>query len=604
MKKIFTLVALALASVGMLATAQTNEITTLWGKTMSATYGTSRAGTSMGGDVAVGKDAVAFLGSIGTYSDSDVLKFGDTTIGKGTNYAGTSTSGNETVNLTLTDLDGNVKWSVYSTNGELMTNCDRVKIGNDGSVYAAFMMRHTEGRGTETPGFIDASGNETKLSDWNCISSTDNKEHRYYKVLVMKVSADGNIQWIREIVGDHTPVAGSSLLVNGIPTYLYGLAVTDDAIYVSGRATATTEFAKADGSKLTLTPHNVAGWSGDSQTTAGDMFVAKLDKDGYAENLLTTTGNVDYETSATVEQFGNRLYLMASVKGLASSTDYKLGSTTYSVPEYVSLLVAELDKDLGVKWSHLYKGSENAKKSKGILQYMRMNKIGDDLWLSGMGQYNLSNEDGTKTMAMTSTLNEGYILRLNANNGDWINATTAIKDFESAITGYMGVFGDEAKDEIWVYGYNFKNDGVFLRKYNKDLTTDKTQTKLLGGSLPTAYAAASSSDRLYTVARGRGSLAFAGKTETITADKYTAVYACYQLPYNVATVVENVAAKTANKVYGTQGELHVVAEQPAVVTVYNIMGAVVARLNAEVGDNAVSLPAGIYIAEGKKVVVR
>lgn len=99
MKKIFTLVALALASVGTLATAQTNEITTLWGKTMSATYGTSRTGTSMGGDVAVGKDAVAFLGSVGTYSDTDVLKFGDTTIGKGTNYAGTSSSGNETVNL-------------------------------------------------------------------------------------------------------------------------------------------------------------------------------------------------------------------------------------------------------------------------------------------------------------------------------------------------------------------------------------------------------------------------------------------------------------------------------------------------------------------------
>ena len=98
--------------MGMLATAQTNDVTAVWGKTMVASYGTSRAGTSMGGDVAVSKDAAVFLGSVGTYSDTDVLKFGDTEIGKGTNYTGSSTSGNETVCLTETDRDGNVKWNV------------------------------------------------------------------------------------------------------------------------------------------------------------------------------------------------------------------------------------------------------------------------------------------------------------------------------------------------------------------------------------------------------------------------------------------------------------------------------------------------------------
>lgn len=605
MKKIFTLVAVALASASMLAVAQTSAVTTLWGKTMTAAYGTSRAGTSMGGDVAVSKNAVAFLGSIGTYSDTDVLKFGDTEIGKGTNYGGTSTSGNETVCMTLTDRDGNVKWNVYSTNGELMTNCDRVRIGDDGSVYATFMLRHTDGRGTETPGFVDATGTETKLADWNCISSADSKEHRYYKVLVMKVSAEGKIQWIREIVGDHTPVEGSTLAVNGTPTYVYGLAVSDDAVYVSGRATAKTEFTKADGSKLTLTPHNVAGWNGDSQTTVGDMYVVKLDKNGYAEKLFTTTGVVDFETSATIDLQGDHLKLIASVKGVDASTDYKVGNSTYSVPKFVSLLVADLDEDLNVNWSHLYKGAEALRKGQGILQYLRLNKIGDDLWISGMGQYNLSNEDGTKTMAMTSTLNEGFILRLNANTGEWINATTALKDFESAITGYMGVFGDEASDDIWVYGYNFKNDGVFIRKYNKDLTTDKSQVKLLGGSLPTAYSAEADGDRLYTVARGRGALAFAGQTETTTVDKYSAVYACYKLPFKVATVVENVAAKTAEtKVFGAQGTLHVVAEQPTTVNVYNMAGTLVAKLNAAAGDNTVALPAGIYIANGQKAVVR
>lgn len=604
MKKIFTLVAVALASMGMLATAQTNDVTAVWGKTMVASYGTSRAGTSMGGDVAVSKDAAVFLGSVGTYSDTDVLKFGDTEIGKGTNYTGSSTSGNETVCLTETDRDGNVKWNVYSTNGELMTNSNKVAIADDGSVYATFMLRHTESRGTETPGFVDATGKETKLAEWNCISSTDNKEHRYYKVLVMKVSAEGKIQWIREIVGDHTPVAGSSASVNGSPVYVYGMAVSDDAVYVSGRATAKTEFVKADGTKLTLTPRNTNGWNGDSQTTVGDLYVAKLDKNGYAQKLFTTTGVVDFETSAILDLEGSHLKLLASVKGVDSSTDYKVGNATYTVPKYASLLVADLDEDLNVNWSRLYKGGEPKKKGQGILQYMHMNKIGDDLWISGMGQYNLSNEDGTKTMTMTGTLNEGFVLRLNANTGEWINSTVACKDFDSAITGYMGVFGDESSDDLWVYGYNFKNDGVFIRKYNKDLTTDKVQVKLLSGLMPTAYNAAADGDRLYIVARGRGALGFYGKTETTQADKYSAVYACYKLPFKVATVVDNVVAKAEAKIYGAQGTLHVVAEQAATVNVYNLTGSLVAKLNVVAGDNTVALPAGIYIANGQKVVVR
>ena len=76
------------------------------------------------------------------------------------------------------------------------------------------------------------------------------------------------------------------------------------------------------------------------------------------------------------------------------------------------------------------------------------------------------------------------------------------------------------------------------------------------------------------------------------------------MPFNIYTAVDNVAAKAEAKIYGTQGTLHVVAEEATTVNVYNLTGSLVAKLSVVAGDNTVALPAGIYIANGQKVVVR
>ena len=304
-----------------------------------------------------------------------------------------------------------------------------------------------------------------------------------------------------------------------------------------------------------------------------------------------------------------KFYLFSSVKSAKNSIckDYKIGDKTYEVPAYVSALVAELDENLNVKWSRLFKGSENAKSnSTGILQYMHLNKIDDDLWLTGMGQYTLSNEDGTKKLEMKGTNNQAFIIRLNAEDGEWINAVSALKDYTTAITGYFELFGSETdKSKVWVYGYNFGADGVFLREYNKDLTTDKdTQVKLMSGAMPTAFASAVDGDKLYIVARGRGDIKLTGLDQTFSVSKFASMYACFKLPFKTYTAVDDVTAKAEAKIYGTQGTLHVVAEQAATVNVYNLTGSLVAKLNVVAGDNTVALPAGIYIANGQKVVVR
>ena len=237
---------------------------------------------------------------------------------------------------------------------------------------------------------------------------------------------------------------------------------------------------------------------------------------------------------------------------------------------------------------------------------MHLNKIDDDLWVTGMGQYTLSNEDGTKKLEMKGTNNQAFIIRLNAEDGEWINAVSALKDYTTAITGYFELFGSETdKSKVWVYGYNFGADGVFLREYNKDLTTDKdTQVKLMSGAMPTAFASAVDGDKLYIVARGRGDIKLTGLDQSFSVSKFASMYACFKLPFKIYTAVDNVAAKAEAKIYGTQGTLHVVAEEATTVNVYNLTGSLVAKLSVVAGDNTVALPAGIYIANGQKVVVR
>ncbi len=66
-------------------------------------------------------------------------------------------------------------------------------------------------------------------------------------------------------------------------------------------------------------------------------------------------------------------------------------------------------------------------------------------------------------------------------------------------------------------------------------------------------------------------------------------------------MVDNAQSTT---VYGTQGAIVVKAEKAATVRVYNITGALVASVNAQPGTTTVNLPAGIYVANGTKLIVR
>lgn len=81
-------------------------------------------------------------------------------------------------------------------------------------------------------------------------------------------------------------------------------------------------------------------------------------------------------------------------------------------------------------------------------------------------------------------------------------------------------------------------------------------------------------------------------TEIVTLD-------CADAPAAIADVDAE-----ALLVYGSHGILHIFATEPIPVTIYSVSGQAVGRFVAEQGATSVTLPAGFYLVNGRKAVVR
>jgi len=539
------IVTVAAAALNVQA-ALTDEVTTTWVKTLDAMP------PDMGQNLLKVDDALYFFSSTGStvgdggsgfpkeYTDTTVsIYYDNELIARGARYEGSSYNSN--FNLLKTDLDGNAQWCVYSTSGEVASNNGGIVPAPDGGVYVSFKLRHTLNMPTVKPSFTDATGAVTTI-DWVLDSETAS---RYYHGVLMKVSAQGAIEWLRLFDIDTAPqAAATASYASGTwdALYLYGM-LSDDAgnVYVAGRYANPLTFYTATGS-VTLTPHNTTGWNGDAQTSRGDMYLARFDADGYLTDVLTTTGTAEVETSTTLAWAGDDIILNAVVKGTGSGNDaITLGGQTIALPtSQPAMLTMRLTTGFDVVWSRLFQCDAIGSRS-SVLQYNHVNVIGDNLWLTGMGNFNMHDDELTDTIAtMYDNVREGYIIRCDVNTGKWLAATAskvALPSY-SGITGWLGGFEAEENDNFYTWGYNWGGLGVCLFEFDKATLEFKQYCPLLtGGSMTIANEMIAEGNTLYTINRGRQvatagwELRTIGRDEEITTMDWAAIFAAYHLPF-------------------------------------------------------------------------
>lgn len=595
MKKIYLFGMAALLSAAALnANAQSlADISAQWGKVLLSSGNNC---TTQGSELIKGNDALFMLAVAGTKTTDNKITFGDTEIATGVNYKGTSY--NQNFILTKLSTSGDVVWTVKSVGGEAYQNEQYGAATADGGVVVAFKAWQTLGYETSDVKFVDAQGDTTGLNfTLNAVG-----DPRHYQMVVMKVSADGAIEWVKSFAQNHDPQpkASNTYAKNtGTGVYVYGL-VTDAQgnIYIGGRLTTTMTVTKADGTTVDLVPHNVTGWNGSPQTSVGNAFILKLDANGnYIDNLMTG-GSSTYDAVRTLRLVNGKLYAGIYVKGLAN-TAVTLGdkSVTTDGAQW-SLGTACISTDLKtVDYFKLYESTLSG----SAINNLGMRVEGDNIYYTALAKLQVT-VDGT-TYKTPGTRN-GVVLKVDAATGEplkFYNNTTLQ-------AGYFDSFMD-AEGNLYVAGWAKMLGATTITKFDAETLMPQDTVEIFPYT-STAQNLVADGKNLYMITRVKGNLTSKKVRSkapfTVSATGFSAMVSGWTLPFKVpVTGIKDVKQTVAvAKVFGTEGALHVVADKAQQVNVYDLTGRTVARVNAAQGDNTVTLPAGLYIAAGQKVIVR
>ena len=588
--KFYKVLAAAALTLGA-AAAQAQTITEpqlLWAKKFCST---NTATQSMNHAVARSTDgATYYIANSGSRTATEDIQFGDKVIGKGVYTSGNS----DNYNMVLAKVanDGSCVWSAISAMGDFYNNEEWVAATADGGVLVANKFRVTLGQETLPVAIVDGLGDTTKI-EWE-----QPAQGRNYIVALMKFASNGKLAWVRQANCDATasPKSTKGYISDGID--VYSLAVDDNQnIYVAGRFRQNVSFLNADGSFTAITPCNTAGWTDDSQTTNGDLFIAKFDADGYCQKTFVTIDSATYTAIKNLRIVGDEIYFDGFVKGRTINgaiNPVHLGSIDLNVQnENNGILVGKLDLDLNVLNARLFSTSY----AKSAYNTTAIDVIGSDVFLTGKGTFNIN--FGDIALDASSLSRDAYVVRLNSNLEPQAAARANVVQ-----SGYMGAFVDRSNaDKLYVFGHSLMGP-LFIREYDRNtLSTEKSDWQL------SSYAAAISpmlvvGDTAYIQSRFRNTVTL-NESTSFTSSAFTAFAAAYKLPVKTATGINSVVAgKAATAVYGTKGAIVVNADEAATVRIFNITGAQVATVNAKAGTTTVSVPAGIYIANGTKVIVR
>lgn len=502
MKKISTLLAVALASASMLTAQSLSDTQTLWAKFVTNSEN-QQSYTTQGNSMTLGVDGCLYVvGQAGSTSSDQNILFGDEVVASGINYGGNGA--NQALLMMRLDADGNVQWKLAQTNGETSNNEIRVAPTADGGVVVLANVRHTEGYLGENIVITDGVGVNHTI-DWTVESE------RNFRGLVFKVSAQGAIEWMRELVMNTTadtetyPKWSQSSRNIGQGLKTYALDVDNEGnIYVGGIMCAAMT---VDG--VTIEPHNVATWNGSAQSTMGNLYIIKLDAEGNYVKHLITEGTATQENVQQLKVVGNKLYMFAWVAGLAGEQFSLGGEAVAPATNYGSICLAELDTDLNVNWLKFHESTVSG----SAWQMPTLAVAGDKLYVMGTAKYGINIGENNYTNTPANKARQSWLVQFSAANGDALNASVLATGKMQMQHGFFGAY-EGTDGNIYAIergltpGASFGSE-LMLYKYNPSTLQVTDQVQLASGSCD-GQSLVTDGNRIYVMNR------FANKNEQCT----------------------------------------------------------------------------------------
>lgn len=487
-----------------------------------------------------------------------------------------ATSGNDNLLLTKVNADGTAAWHVYSKQGRV-ANASAATTSDGGVVVAAVtsFTAFNAKDATDIPAnsildIVDADNHTTTIEKAFAGSAV-------YDIVVLKISADGHLDWFKHFAADDASSLTAKIAVDNA-----------DNIYIGGQHAKTLSF----------------GENAVAARSAKSLYLVKLDNAGNFVKSFDISGTDAEDYIDAVTFADGKIFVAGRVKAKAEGNTIAFADITLAPTTFDDVFAAAFSTDLVPVWASIA-NSVAASDGKHTSQVKGIDVSEGFVLVSGLvkGGYKAAGATDAVTMSSGTKL-EGMVIGFSIADG-------ALSKGVCVSEGISGLYSATIKgNKIYAFGYNIANaneQGSSLFEFDGENANENviatTNEPASAGYPTTFYAKFVNSSLLAGVrAKGKGINVLGNVYDYTNQKDFTATVMSINLKDVFGGISTTETADDA-RIWAVSGAVKISVASPTSVAVYNVAGQIVAK-RIVTDETTIALPAGFYIVNGKKVVVK
>lgn len=487
-----------------------------------------------------------------------------------------ATSGNDNLLLTKVNADGTAAWHVYSKQGRV-ANASAATTSDGGVVVAAVtsFTAFNAKDATDIPAnsildIVDADNHTTTIEKAFAGSAV-------YDIVVLKISANGHLDWFKHFAADDASSLTAKIAVDNA-----------DNIYIGGQHAKTLSF----------------GENAVAARSAKSLYLVKLDNAGNFVKSFDISGTDAEDYIDAVTFADGKIFVAGRVKAKAEGNTIAFADITLAPTTFDDVFAAAFSTDLVPVWASIA-NSVAASDGKHTSQVKGIDVSEGFVLVSGLvkGGYKAAGATDAVTMSSGTKL-EGMVIGFSIADG-------ALSKGVCVSEGISGLYSATIKDnKIYAFGYNIANadkQASSLFEFDGEIANENviatTNEPASAGYPTTFYAKFVNSSLLAGVrAKGKGINVLGNVYDYTNQKDFTATVMSINLKDVFGGISTTETADDA-RIWAVSGAVKISVASPTSVAVYNVAGQIVAK-RIVTDETTIALPAGFYIVNGKKVVVK
>lgn len=487
-----------------------------------------------------------------------------------------ATSGNDNLLLTKVNADGTAAWHVYSKQGRV-ANASAATASDGGVVVAAVtsFTAFNAKEATDIPAnsildIVDADNHTTTIEKAFAGSAV-------FDIVVLKISADGHLDWFKHFAADDASSLTAKIAVDNT-----------DNIYIGGQHAKTLSF----------------GENAVAARSAKSLYLVKLDNAGNFVKSFDISGTDAEDYIDAVTFADGKIFVAGRVKAKAEGNTIAFADITLAPTTFDDVFAAAFSTDLVPVWASIA-NSVAASDGKHTSQVKGIDVSEGFVLVSGLvkGGYTAAGATDAVTMSSGTKL-EGMVIGFSIADG-------ALSKGVCVSEGISGLYSATIKgNKIYAFGYNIANadkQGSSLFEFDGENANENviatTNEPASAGYPTTFYAKFVNSSLLAGVrAKGKGINVLGNVYDYTNQKDFTATVMSINLKDVFGGISTTETADDA-RIWAVSGAVKISVASPTSIAVYNVAGQIVAK-RIVTDETTIALPAGFYIVNGKKVVVK